>query len=96
MARLRAVKPGDEKPAPALSVTEAAEKGSHRDLLVAMRTRLAKAVQAPDCPPRDLAALTRRLQDVAREIHAIDARDGHDALGEAVASADDEWDAEAL
>ena len=58
----------------ARSVADAAAKGSHRDLLVAMRERIATAVSDPDCPPRDLAALTRRLQDIAKEIEAIDLR----------------------
>lgn len=57
-----------------LTVEEAAQSGDHRALLVAMRTRIATTVAHPDCPPRDLAALTRRLQDIAREIEALDAR----------------------
>ena len=56
------------------SVTEAARSGSHRELLVAMRARIAQAVEDPDTPARDLAALTKRLADVARDIEAIDAR----------------------
>lgn len=58
----------------ALTVEEAAATGDHRALLVAMRTRIARAVVRADCPPRDLAALTRRLQDIAREIETMDAR----------------------
>ena len=75
---LRAVQPGEtaaqtrRRPK---SVAVAARSGSHRDLLVAMRERIASTVSDPGCPPRDLAALTRRLQDVAKEIDAIDARD---------------------
>lgn len=95
VAKLRSVTPG-EKPPPPKSVAEAAESGTHRDLLVAMRARIAKTVEDPDCPPRDLAALTRRLQDIAREIEAIDARAGHDGIGEAAATADEAFDAEAL
>ena len=66
----------------AQSVAEAAASGDHRSLLVAMRERIAQAVSDPGCPPRDLAALTRRLQDVSKEIEAIDLRakeDGADA-----------------
>ena len=71
---LRAVA-ADERPAAPnvpLSVAQAAESGDHRALLVAMRERVATAVSAPDCPPRDLAALTRRLQDISKEIAALD------------------------
>lgn len=94
---LRAVKPG-ETPAPKKkqTVEQAATSGTHRDLLVAMRDRIAQAVSSPDCPPRDLAALTRRLQDVAKEIEAIDARvadEGGEAGDGAVSTA---FDAAAL
>ncbi|OZC80644.1 hypothetical protein CH274_13265 [Rhodococcus sp. 06-418-5] len=68
-----------DETAPALtegqSVDVAAMSGSHRALLVAMRDRIAGAVSNPNCPPRDLASLTKRLQDIANEIEAIDARD---------------------
>lgn len=67
---LRAVAP-DEK-APPKTITEAASKGTKRDLLVAMRDRIAKTVEDAKCPPRDLASLSRRLMEIAREIEAAD------------------------
>lgn len=72
---LRAVSP-DELPEPITSpnVLQAAETGDHRTLLVAMRDRIARAISDPKCPPRDLAALTRRLQDIARELEQLDQR----------------------
>jgi ribosome-binding protein aMBF1 (putative translation factor) len=74
---LRAVGP-DEKPPTKRrkpkTVTEAADKGTTRELLVAMRARIAKAVEDPNTPARDLAALTKRLVEVVRDIEAIDAR----------------------
>lgn len=97
-APLRTVKPGEkapEKPKRKVTVAEAAETGSHRDLLVAMRERIAKTVSDPDCPPRDLAALTRRLQDIAKEIEAIDLRAKEEAREDGV-SADEAWDGAAL
>ncbi|WP_457095223.1 hypothetical protein [Mycobacteroides abscessus] len=39
-----------------------------------MRDRIAQTVDDPDTSPRDLAALTRRLMDIAGEIEAIDAK----------------------
>lgn len=57
-----------------MTVAEAADKGSTRDLLVAMRARIAEAVGDADTPARDLAALTKRLVEVVRDIEAIDAR----------------------
>lgn len=53
-------------------VDGAAESGSHLVLLKSMRRRIAEAVADPDCPARDLASLTRRLQDVSREITSIE------------------------
>ena len=55
---LRAVAPGETKPAAPKTVAQAAASGDHRALLVAMRERIAVTVSNPDCPPRDLAALT--------------------------------------
>jgi hypothetical protein len=83
------------KPKARYTVAEAAEKGTQRDLLVAMRERIAKAVADVNCPPRDLAALTRRLQEIAREIEAIDARANEEAI-EGGAVPDEAWDEEAL
>lgn len=92
---LRALAP-DEKPAPQkLNVSQAAESGDHRALLVAMRDRIAKTVADPDCPPRDLAALTRRLQEIARELATLDARAEDE--GEVLAGdVDDTYDSEAI
>jgi len=95
---LRAVA-SDEKPsAPKrLSITQAAETGDHLALLKAMRERVAKTVEDPNCPARELASLTRRLQELVREIDAIEARlrqeEAEDANGN---RPDDAWDAEAL
>jgi len=95
---LRAVTAGDrapEKSAKRLSVAEAAASGDHRSLLVSMRERIAQTVSNPDCPPRDLASLTRRLQDIAKEIDSLDLRTKEEEREDAE-SADEEWDAEAL
>ncbi|MBK6556207.1 MAG: hypothetical protein IPG16_02975 [Comamonadaceae bacterium] len=94
--RLRPVAPDEraKKAAPAKTVTEAAASGSARDLLVAMRARIAKAVEDPNTPARDLAALTKRLIEVVRDIEAIDARDED---GDDGAEVDDgEFDASAV
>ena len=97
-ASLRAVQPGEKatqvKPK---SVTEAADDGSTRELLVAMRARIAKAVEDPNTPARDLAALTKRLVEVVRDIEAIDARQVQDAERAASKSVRDErFDPEAI
>lgn len=96
-APLRAVKSGEKAAAMArkMSVSQAADSGDHRSLLVAMRERIARTVSDPDCPPRDLAALTRRLQEIAKEIEAIDLRMKEEAK-EGANVPDEEWDSEAL
>lgn len=94
---LRAVTEADKPPTPkvALTVAQAAATGDHRALLVAMRERIAQSVSSADCPPRDLAALTRRLQDIAKEIEAIDLRAKEEG-GDAGTAEDEEWDDAAL
>jgi hypothetical protein len=71
-APLRAVDPG-EKAVVKKSVAEAAKGDDELDLLVAMRDRIAEQVSKPDCPPRELASLTKRLQDIARDIRQLKA-----------------------
>lgn len=89
---------GDEKSPPAekMSVAQAAASGSHHALLVSMRDRVARAITSLDCQPRDLASLTRRLQDIAKEIEAIDLRAKEEGADAQDAAVDEEWDSEAL
>lgn len=95
-APLRAVAADEKAPARApRTVTDAAAQGTTRELLVAMRDRVAKDVQNENTPARDLAALTKRLMEIVRDIEAIDARTAEEAK-ESAATADEAWDAEAL
>ncbi len=90
---LRAVA-ADEK-APPKTITEAASTGTHRELLVAMRDRIAKAVEDPACPPRDLASLSRRLHELSKDIEQHDAVEAQEvARGGDVA--DEDFDASAI
>ena len=93
--KLRAVEPG-ERAKRKLSVSEAAASGDHRALLVAMRERIAQTVSNPDCPPRDLAALTRRLQDVAKEIAELDLRAREEGADADALEGDEEFDPSSL
>lgn len=93
---LRAVAAGEKPEVAKLTVAQAAESGSHRALLVAMRERIARTVSNPDCPPRDLAALTRRLQDIAKEIESIDLRAKEEGADAADVAEDEAWDSQAL
>lgn len=91
---LRAVK-ADESAPKALTVAEAAATGDHRKMLVSMRDRIAATVSDPNCPPRDLAALTRRLQDIGKELESMDLRAKEEALEDGVTD-DEDWSEEAL
>lgn len=90
MTKLRAVGP-DEKSPRKLTITEAAATGTVREQLVAIRDRVAITVEDPNCPPRDLAALSRRLMELTKEIEGIDARDEED--DENQATPDETWEA---
>lgn len=93
--KLRAVKDGDPPPSPPkkMTVAEAAESGTYKDLLIATRDRIALTVSATDCPPRDLAALTRRLTDIGKELAVIAAREAQEAEGIGAATQDEGWEA---
>lgn len=89
---LRAVAP-DEKAEPAKpkSILEAAELGSRIEELRAMRRRIARAMDDPNTPARDLAALSRRQLEIGKEIEAIVVAEDEDHS--VVVNADDEvWD----
>ena len=96
-APLRAVVPGETAPAPAKpkTITQAADLGTTRELMVAMRTRIASAVEDANTPARDLAALSKRLIEVVHDIEAIDARDAQEATKRDDAQ-DEAFDASAI
>jgi len=96
--RLRAVAPGEAPPPAkhAKTVTEAAKDGTPRELLVAMRDRVAVAVENPNTAARDLAALTKRLREITLDIEAVDARAKEEGEDAADVVADEDWSAEAL
>jgi len=92
---LRAVSEGETAPAvKPRSVTSAAKDGTTRELLVAMRARIARAVDDPKCPAAALAALTKRLDDLNDKITAIDAKDREGAESGDVP--DEAFDAEVI
>lgn len=73
------------------SVREAADSGDQRALLVALRSRIASDIDNPRTPARDLAALSRKLLEIARELASIDAAEEGDDIGEAASVPDEEW-----
>ena len=92
MAKSRPVAPGEWAKPRNLTVTQAAKDGSHRELLQALRARVAAAVQSPNCPPVALAALSRQLVLLSKELERVDARAEDDAVGQAAMVPDEAWD----
>lgn len=89
--QLRAVAPDERAGEAVLSITDAADKGTPRQLLVAMRSRIAKTVEDPNCPARDLSSLSKRLQEINRDIDALDVKvkqEGEESAGHADAKFD--------
>jgi hypothetical protein len=87
------VKPGARAPRsrrPA-SVKSAAEGGNRRELLTALRSRIAADIDNPNTPSRDLAALSRRLLEIAKDLEVLAAADKVDDIGDAAATPDQEW-----
>ncbi len=95
--RLRVINPDEKppvKPLGPMSITKAADEGTRHDYLVALRARLSKALDNPDTPPRDLAALMRRAEQIDGEIRSIETAT-RDEDGE-VDTPDAAWSSEAL
>lgn len=85
----------DETPPPAPKTIKAAAEMSERQLLAAMRTRVATEIDA-GVPAHALAPLMRQLRELDKEIRAIDSRDGGDDIGEAASTPDEKFSSEAL
>ena len=75
------------------AVKAAAEVGSQRELLVALRARIAGDIDDPATRPADIASLSRRLLEIARDIRAIDAEEKRDDVSDAAATPDAAWPA---
>lgn len=85
----------EDEPVRPKTITEAASSGTHRELLVAMRDRIAKAVEDPQCPPRDLASLSRRLHELSKDIEQHDAVEAQEVARSGDVS-DEAFNAEAI
>lgn len=101
--RLRAVKTDEKVPRKRAarkvtpkSVVAAAASGDLRQMLVALRNRIAKAIDDPRTPAPALAALIRQQIEIAARIHAIDRAADADSSASAksmIATTPDEaWD----
>lgn len=99
-ANLRAVSPGDspqKKRKPRVtSVSTAASNGDRLGELRAMRKVLARVIDDESTPARDLAALTRRLIEVSRDIESEEAKQRDATEVGSVDTADAKWSLEAI
>lgn len=57
------------------SVFSAARTGSKLLVLETMRDRVARDIQSPDTPPRDIASLSKRLMEIMDEIEVLRAKE---------------------
>lgn len=94
MARKLSVVTDETPPAKPTTIKAAAEM-SERQLLAAMRTRVATEIDA-GVPAHALAPLMRQLRELDKEIRAIDSRAGGDDIGEAASTPDADFRPEAL
>jgi hypothetical protein len=60
---------------------------------VALRARIASDIDNPNTPARDIASLSRRLLEIAKDLEQLDAEARLDDIGEAAATPDEEWTA---
>ena len=90
---LRAVKPGERPARKGLTVVQAAKADSHRALLAALRDRIAEAVQNPNTPAVALAALSRQLTLISKELEIMDTTSGEDTVSVAARTSDEPWPA---
>src|SRR5690554_6627900 len=66
--------------------------GTRRDLLVALRDKIAGELDE-GVPARDLASLSLRLVNLSEQIAEIDAAEEGDDVGDAAATPDEPWPA---
>jgi len=69
--KLTAVGPDDKPLRKVASVSDAIEFGTRLDELLQMRKVIASRVDDENTSARDLAALTKRLSEVSKEIEAL-------------------------
>ena len=79
-------------------LVEAAEAGDRLAELKAMRVQLAEVLSSGDVAPRDLAALTKRLADMGREVQELEDQQAAalEAKAKAAATADKRFRLEAI
>ena len=68
---------------PPATVLEAVESGDELATLRTLLARISKAIDDPNCPPRDLAALQRGVRELSKEIRALELAERQEVSEEA-------------
>ena len=91
---LRAAAEGEQAPKKAdpKSIGEAADSGE-RELLVSLRTHLAREMDKGAVPAHALASVSAKIREYDREIRAIDSREKQEAEHRGSRSSDEAWEA---
>lgn len=76
-----------------MSVVQAAKSGDRLNLLRALRDQIAADVTS-GVPARDLAALSRRLMELSKEIEGLEGLDEDDVVTGAASTPDEAWQAQ--
>lgn len=87
-----------DTPTPPMSISEASERGSELDQLIALRRVIAKTLDAETTMARDLASLSKRLIEVTQSIEQLKSLESEQARDSEVRDGNIStvWDAEAL
>lgn len=88
--KLEAVPDIPAEAAPATHTVKSAAALSQRDLLVALRDKIAQDID-DGVPARDLASLSNRLLQIAGQIAKLDAEEKGDDVGDAADTPDEAW-----
>lgn len=85
----------DEKPVVPRTIEDAAKAGDEMSELRLTRVAIARKLDDPNCQARDMASLSKRLMELAREIAAVEARMAEEAE-DAETVGDEAWDEAAI
>lgn len=69
----------DDAPRTPMTILEAAEQGSELDQLMAMRRKIAGALDSDNTLARDLASLSKRMMEISKEIEELRAAESERA-----------------
>lgn len=94
---LRPADPDEKAPQPEpKSVADAVAGDSNRAVFVALQKRIADAIDDPNIRGADLAALSRRLHELRKEVEAIDALSEQEGGADGEPQGDKPFDATAI